>query len=262
MLTDSHAHLEMLDGVSEIIGRAKDAGVGRIISISSNVESSERTVRIAEEFAEVLASVGIHPHEAATFSEGALARLESLAESPKVVAIGESGLDYHHMSSPKEAQILSFRNHIALAKRRDLALVVHARDSGNGDAHGEAQRILAEENIRGMRVVIHCFTADLQAAERYIELGCYISFSGIITFKNAEEIRQAAAQAPMDRILIETDSPYLAPIPYRGKRNEPAFVQYVAGAIAQIRGISLDEVSRLTTANAERFFAIGADRSG
>lgn len=250
MLIDTHAHLEMLEGVPDVIQRARDSSVGRILAVSSDLPSSKRSVEISRNFADVYAAVGIHPHEATSLNDGIFPEIENLAGAQKVLAVGETGLDYHYMHSPREAQIYSFRRHIELAKRVRLPLVIHVRD-----AHEDVLGVLREENTRGVSAVIHCFTGDYQTAKRYIEEGFYISFSGVITFKNAEEIREAARKIPSEMMLIETDSPYLAPIPFRGKRNEPAYVKYVAQKIAELRGVSFEEIEEQTTANARNLFS-------
>jgi TatD DNase family protein len=252
MLIDTHAHLEMLEGIPDVIQRARDSGIGRILTVSSDVASSRRSVQISVNFPGVYAAVGIHPHEAASLNDEVFPEIENLAAAQKVLAIGETGLDYHYMHSAREAQINSFRRHIELAKRVRLPLVVHVRD-----AHEDVLDVLREENSRGVSAVIHCFTGDYQTAKRYIDEGFYISFSGILTFKQAEDVREAARKIPSEMMLVETDSPYLAPIPFRGKRNEPAYIKYVAQKIAELRGVSFEEIEEQTTANARNLFSFG-----
>jgi TatD DNase family protein len=249
MLIDTHAHLEMLDGIHNVIERARDTGLERIVAISSDLISSKKSLEIASDFPMVFAAVGIHPHEASSFSEEILLEIEGLGIEEKVVAIGETGLDYHYMHSSRDIQINSFRKHIELAKKLNLPLVIHVRE-----AHDEVLKILKEEDAWETMGVIHCFTGDYETAKRYIDEGFYISFSGIVTFKNAEEIREAARKIPIERMLIETDSPYLAPIPFRGKRNEPSYVKYVAEKISELRGVSLDKIEEETTTNAKNLF--------
>lgn len=249
MFVDTHAHLEMLEDVEIVIKRALAHGVIRVVAISSNLESSKRTLEIARTFPQVFAAVGVHPHEALSLDKRVMEELEKLLENPKVVAIGETGLDYHYMNSPREVQIASFKNHIELAKRLSLPLVIHVRD-----AHEDVVSILKEQISEGIRGVIHCFTGDYLTADRYIDMGFYISFSGIITFKNTDKIREAARMIPPEKLLIETDSPYLAPFPFRGKRNEPAYVVYVAEKIAELRGEPLEKVAEETTRNAKELF--------
>jgi TatD DNase family protein len=212
--------------------------------------SSKSSIEISKNFPEVFAAVGIHPHEASSLNDEIFSEIENLAAEQKVLAIGETGLDYHYMHSPREVQIYSFRKHIELAKRVCLPLVIHVRD-----AHEDVLKVLREENTRDMSAVIHCFTGDYQTARQYIDEGFYISFSGVITFKNAEDIREAVRKIPSEMMVVETDSPYLAPIPFRGKRNEPAYVTYVARKIAELRGISFEEVEEQTTTNAKNLFS-------
>jgi TatD DNase family protein len=253
MLIDTHAHLEMLEGVPEVIQRAEEAGLEKIVAVSSNLTSSEKTVDIAKNFPMVFAAVGIHPHEASTMNDQVFSEIERLArERKKVVAVGETGLDYHYMHSPREVQVSSFVKQIDLANRLALPLVVHVRD-----AHDDVIKVLKEQNRNNLKAVIHCFTGNYETAMKYIEMGYYISFSGIITFKNAEEIREAATKIPIEKMLIETDSPYLAPVPYRGKKNEPAYVKAIAQKIAELRGISFEEIEEETTANAKNLFSFG-----
>jgi len=249
MLIDTHAHLEMLEDIPQVIERARDTGIERIVAVSSDLISSNKTVEIAEDFPMVFTAVGIHPHEASSFDEEVLSQIEDLCNEQKVVAIGETGLDYHYMHSPRDIQINSFRRHIELAKKLDLPLIIHVRE-----AHDDVLKILKEENAWETMGVIHSFTGDYETAKKYIDEGFYISFSGILTFKNAEDIRQAAKKIPIERILIETDSPYLAPIPFRGKRNEPSYIKYVAEKIAELRGISSEKIEEETTANAKNLF--------
>jgi TatD DNase family protein len=246
---DTHAHLEMIEDVSQVIQRARDAGLERIVAVSSDSASSKRTVEIASDSPIVYAAVGIHPHESAGSTDEALGEIEKLAKGQKVVGIGETGLDYHYMHSPREVQIDSFRKQIDIAKRLNLPLIVHVRE-----AHEHALQIIKDENAWETMGVIHCFTGDYEAAKKYIDEGFYISFSGIVTFKNAEDIREAARKIPIERMLIETDSPYLAPAPLRGKKNEPAYVKYVAEMVAQLRGVSAEKIEEETTTNAKNLF--------
>lgn len=247
MLIDTHAHLETFEDVSQIIQRAVTAGVEKIVSISSDLKSSGKSVEIASDFPMVFSAVGIHPHEASSFDDESFSEIANLARERKVVALGETGLDYHYMHSAREVQARSFREHIRLAKNLDLPIVVHVRE-----AYDDTLRILRGENAE--RAVIHCFTGDYNTAKKFIAEGFYISFSGIITFKNAEDIREAAAKIPVERMLIETDSPYLAPVPFRGKKNEPAYVMQVAKKIAELRGVAVEEIGEITTDNAKNFF--------
>jgi TatD DNase family protein len=254
MLIDSHCHLDFpsliedLDGVME---RAAAAGVGRMVTICTKLSEFDRVRGLAERHQRVYCSVGIHPHEAAAEKAVTAEELVALARHPKVVGIGESGLDFYYNASPREAQERQFRTHIAAARASGLPLIVHARD-----ADAEMAAILREETERGaFGGVMHCFSSGPALAEAALRLGFYLSLSGILTFKNAEGLREIAAKAPLDRLLLETDAPYLAPVPLRGKRNEPAFVRHTAERLAEIKGLELAEVARRTTANFDRLFA-------
>jgi len=249
VLIDTHAHLEMSGDVREVIERATSNSVVTIIAVSSDLDSSRKSIELANTFPGIYCTVGIHPHEAASINEELCNELVSLASERRVVAIGETGLDYHYLNSPRENQIASFKRHIEISVNLDLPLIIHIRE-----AFEDIIDILRERRSSSSRGVIHCFTGDYETAEEFIELGFYISFSGIVTFKNAEGLREAAKRIPVDKILIETDSPYLAPVPFRGKRNEPAYVKYVAEKIAEIRGTSFDEIAQITTSNANNLF--------
>jgi TatD DNase family protein len=254
LFVDSHCHLDFPEFAPEldaVIARARAAGVARMVTISTRLSTFAQVRAIAESFPEVSCTVGVHPHEAA--KEGAEAmpeRLVALAQHPKVVGIGETGLDFYYEHSPREAQENSFRAHIAAARETGLPLIVHTRD-----AEAATMRILQEEMAKGpFSGLIHCFTATGEFADLALELGLHLSFSGIITFKKAETLRAIAARAPLERLLIETDAPYLAPVPHRGKRNEPAFVAHTAAAIAELRAMSPEELGAVTTANFHRLF--------
>lgn len=259
MLVDSHCHLDFPDFAAElpeVVARARAAGVGHLVTISTRVRRFDEILAIAERFDEVSCSVGTHPHQAAEEPDVSVADLVRLSAHPKVVAIGEAGLDYHYDTSPREAQAQGFRIHIAAARETGLPLVIHARD-----ADADIAAILEEESARGaFPFLLHCFTAGEDLARRALALGGYISFSGVITFKKSEDLRAIAASVPADRILVETDAPFLAPTPHRGRRNEPSFVRETAKALAAARGVSLDEVAAATTANFFRLFSkAGAD---
>jgi TatD DNase family protein len=249
MLIDTHAHLDSLDDLPGTLARARENGIEKIIAISSDLASSRDTVSISEIYENVFAAVGIHPHAAKTADRSALKEIETLAGADKVVAVGETGLDYHYLNSEKDAQIISLTAHIGIAYRVRLPLVIHVRD-----ADADLMNILRTEKVSERTGVIHCFTGNYETAGKYLDLGFYISFSGIATFKKSEEIRDAAKKIPGDRLLIETDSPYLAPVPLRGKTNEPAFVKYVAETIADTRGVTPEEIAEMTSENAERLF--------
>lgn len=251
MLIDTHAHLDSLEDLRGSVARAGENGIGKIIAISSDLESSRSTVSISENYENVFAAVGVHPHAAKTADGGVLAEIEKMTGGDKVVAVGETGLDYHYMNSGKDSQISSLTAHIGIARRANLPVVIHVRD-----ADADLMHVLRTEKVSERTGVIHCFTGNYETARKYLDLGFYISFSGIATFKKSEEIREAAKKIPGERLLIETDSPYLAPVPVRGKTNEPAYVKYVAETIARARGVSFEEIAELTSGNAERLFRL------
>ncbi len=248
MLVDSHCHLDFPDFEGEldaVIGRAADAGIGTALTISTHVTRFDRVRAIAERYDNVYCTVGIHPHEAATEPEVTPEHLIRLADHPKVVGIGETGLDYFYEHSPRAAQEKSFRAHIGAARETGLPLVVHTRE-----ADMDMARILTEEQIAGrFSGVLHCFSSSRMLADTALGLGLYISLSGIVTFKKAKDLRDTARALPLDRVLVETDSPYLAPVPKRGKRNEPAFVAHTAAELARLRDIDVDTLSAATTDN-------------
>jgi TatD DNase family protein len=254
MLIDSHCHLDFPDFSGEldaIGGRARAAGVGRMVTISTRVKRQNDLIAIAERYDDVFCSTGTHPHHAHEELDIAVDEIVRTTEHPKVVAIGEAGLDYFYDYSPRDAQEQGFRNHVAAARATGLPLVIHSRD-----ADDDMARILEEEMGKGaFKAVLHCFTGGRALAERAIALGLSISFTGIVTFKKSDELRAIAAALPSDRILVETDAPYLAPGRYRGKRNEPAFVAETAKVLAETRGVSTDELARQTTDNFFRLFS-------
>src|ERR1700726_4682460 len=252
-LVDSHCHLDFPDFASEvdaIVMRARRAGLSRLVTISTRVRRFAGVLAIAERFPEVYCSVGTHPHNAHEELDVTVDDLVAHTRHPKVVAIGEAGLDYHYDNSPRDAQERGFRNHIAAARQSGLPLVIHSRD-----ADDDMARILEEETGKGaFPAVLHCFTGGPDLARRAIALGHFISFTGILTFKNSTALRDIAAALPADRILVETDAPYLAPGKHRGKRNEPAFVIDTANVLAETRGVSFDAIARQTTHNFFRLF--------
>jgi TatD DNase family protein len=254
MLVDSHCHLDFPDFAAEldqVVARAVGAGVGTMVTISTRVRRFDAVRAVAERFANVFCSVGTHPHNAHEELDVTADDLVRIAEHPKVVAIGEAGLDYHYDNSPREAQRAGFLTHIAAARATGLPLVIHARE-----ADADLAAILQEESKKGaFPAVLHCFSSGRGLAETGVALGHYVSFSGILTFKNAQEIRDIARDLPADRILVETDAPYLAPPPHRGKRNEPAFVVETAAVLAQVRGVSREAIAERTTENFFRLFA-------
>jgi TatD DNase family protein len=252
MLIDSHCHLDFPDFAGEldaVVGRARAADIARMVTISTRVARHAELLAIAERFPDVYCSVGTHPHHADEELDITAADLLSRAQHSKVVAIGEAGLDYHYERSPRAAQERGFRTHIKAARDSGLPLVIHSRE-----ADADTARILEEETGQGaFPAVLHCFTGGPELARRAIALGLFISFTGILTFKNSAALRAIAAELPADRILVETDAPYLAPSPFRGKRNEPAYVGEVAKVLAEARGVPFEEIAQQTTDN---FFAL------
>jgi TatD DNase family protein len=246
---DSHAHLTYKayrKDLGAVLERAREAGVTAIINASFDLPSSEAGVRIADEYENVYAGVGVHPHDARTLNLDVLSRLEELADHPKVIAIGEIGLDFYRDLSPRRVQEDAFRLQIGLARDLDLPIIIHDRD-----AHQRTMQILKDEKVS--RGVLHCFSGDLNLARQGVELGLHISFAGPITY-NGKKARDILKWIPGDRILVETDCPYLTPVPYRGKRNEPAYVKYVLERVAEYLEKPADEVGRLTEENTRRLF--------
>ena len=253
MLVDSHCHLDFEDFASDlegIVARAQGAGVARMVSISTRVARRAALLAIAERFENVYCSIGTHPHYAHQELDLTVADLVALTRHQKTVALGEAGLDYFYDLSPPDAQARGFRNHIAAARETGLPLVIHSRD-----ADADMAAILEEETGKGaFPAVLHCFTGGRELALRAVALGLFISFTGILTFKKSDALRAIAAELPPDRILVETDAPYLAPGPHRGKRNEPAFVVETAKVLAKVRNVALSEIARQTTDNFYRLF--------
>ena len=253
MLVDSHCHLDFDvfdDDRQETIQRAREAGVATMVTICTHVTRFDRIRAIAESDADIWCTVGIHPHQAEEEPPVSVGDLVSRAKHPKVVGIGETGLDYYYDNSPRELQKTSFRTHIAAARETGLPLIVHTRDADDDMAD-----ILEDEMGKGVFPgVLHCFSSGRRLAERALDIGFYISLSGIVTFKNAEDLRDIAKDVPTDRILVETDSPFLAPIPNRGKRNEPSFVVDTAAKVAELMGMKKDELSISSTDNFFRLF--------
>ncbi len=255
MLVDSHCHLDypgLAERAEAAVTTAREAGVGLMVTISTEIEKFETQVRpIAERFEDVYCSIGTHPHNAAQERDIPLERILNYAQHPKVVAIGEAGLDYHYDNAPREDQEAGFRTHIAAARETGLPLVIHSRDADEDTA-----KILTEEMEKGpFPFVLHCFTAGRKLAETGLALGGYISLSGVLTFKKADELRAIVRDLPIDRLLVETDAPFLAPVPHRGKTNEPAFVVHTAAQLAALRGMSETEIAKHTTENFFRLFS-------
>jgi TatD DNase family protein len=253
MLVDSHCHLDFpdfADDLDGIVARAEAAGVGRIVTISTRVRQLDRLLAIAERFPNVYASVGTHPHQADEEDGISAEELIALSRHPKVVAFGEAGLDYFYDHGSPQAQARGFRTHIAAARATGLPLVIHTRE-----ADEDCGKILDEEMAKGpFRAVLHCYTGGRDLALKAIAHGLSISFTGIITFKKSQALRDLAAELPADRIMVETDAPFLAPGKHRGKRNEPAYVVETAKVLAEVRGVSFEEIAQQTTENFFRFF--------
>jgi TatD DNase family protein len=245
---DSHCHLQLAGG-DEHVARARDAGVDWMVCVGTDLDSSLQAIAFAEREPDVYAAVGLHPHEASKLgAEWSL--VESCAGSTLCTAIGEAGFDFYYEHSPRDAQEDAFRRQIQLAKSLGKPLVIHSRD-----AWDDTFRVLDDEGVPE-RTIFHCFTGGPDEARLALDRGCMLSFSGIVSFKTAESLREAARLAPADRVLVETDSPYLAPEPYRGKQNEPAFVVAVGAALARARGVASEEIAALTRENAARVFGV------
>lgn len=248
-LVDSHCHLDFPDFEDEldaVVARAKAAGVAYMVTISTHLSKFDQVKAVAERFDNIFCTVGIHPHQAATEKVTSAEELADLASHPKVVGIGETGLDFYYERSPREIQETQFRAHIRAARNRGLPLIVHTRD-----ADDDTLRVMDEEYRDGgpFPGLIHCFSAGREVAEKAVEMGLYISLSGIVTFKTAEDLRDTVKDVPLDRILVETDSPFLAPVPNRGKRNEPAFTALTAAKVAELKGVSPEELAGRTSDN-------------
>jgi TatD DNase family protein len=254
MLVDSHCHLDfpgLTEDLPGVIDRAAAAGVARLVTISTHVERVDRYRQLAEQHEPVFFTVGTHPHYAAEEPDIPVSRLAAAAAHPRCIGIGEAGLDYHYDRSPRDVQHTVFRTHIAAARETGLPLIIHARD-----ADADMIDILTEETGRGQfDAVLHCFSSGAALAEAGVALGFYVSFSGILTFRASDELRRIAASVPRDRLLVETDAPYLAPVPHRGRTNEPSFVVHTAAALAKVIGTSPEETARITSDNFFRLFA-------
>ena len=254
MLVDSHCHLDFPDFASEraeVIARAKENGVGAMVTISTRVRRFDEIRAIAEAYPEVWCSVGTHPHNAGEEDGISADELVALSAHPRCVAIGEAGLDYFYDKAPREAQARGFRTHIEAARRTGLPLVIHARD-----ADADIAAILEDETGKGpFPFLLHCFSSGAELARTGVRLGGYVSFSGILTFRRSDDLRAIAREVPRERLLVETDAPYLAPMPHRGKRNEPAYVRHTAEVLAETIGVSFDDIARITTDNFYRLFS-------
>ena len=255
MIIDSHAHLDypqLADDLPAVLARAGEAGVDRVITIGVKLSTADRPRRIAETYDNVWFSAGIHPHEAGNEAQACdIDAIIAAADHPRCVAIGEAGLDYHYDYAPRDRQAASFRAQITAARTLDLPIIVHARE-----ADEDIAAIIEDEMGKGVFTgVLHCFSSGADLARRALDVGFYVSFSGILTFKSAETIQQVASTAPEDRILVETDAPFLAPVPMRGKSNEPAFTSHTLAMLAEIRGTSVEQMVGLTRENTLRLFS-------
>lgn len=256
MLIDSHAHIHFKDfegKVDELLARARDAGVSVIVNVGTDLASSREVVALAEKYSQIFAVVGVHPHDVAKMAASDLEALADLAKHPKVVAIGEVGLDYYYEHSPREIQQSRLRDFIRLARQSGKPLVIHCRDAFN-----DCFPIFDSEDAWSVGGVFHCYAGDAKTAAYIASKGFYVSFSGIVTFKKATDLQEAARVVSSNKILVETDCPFLAPEPHRGRKNEPAYVKLVAEKVAQLRGISLSEISQATTENVFELFRLPA----
>lgn len=254
MYFDSHAHLDdekFHEDRKELISKAREEGVDLILNPGADLASSEAAVALAQQYHFLYAGVGVHPHEAKNVNENVYARLKELSQKDKVVAIGEIGLDYHYDNSPREVQKEVFKRQLQLASDMNLPIIIH-----NREAHGDTYEILEKYFDAKNGGVMHSYSGSLEMANRFIDMGLYLSISGPITFKNAKKNVELVREIPLEHLFIETDSPYLTPVPYRGKKNHPAMVQYVAKKIAEIKNISVEEVAEKTKENAKRLFRI------
>ena len=254
MLFDTHVHLnaeQYEDDLQEVINRALEKGVQNMVVVGVDEPTIKKAIQIAETYDFIYASVGWHPVDAIDMTDEHLAWIEELAQHPKVVALGEMGLDYHWDKSPKEVQKDVFRRQIRLARKVNLPIIIH-----NRDATEDVVTILKEEHVEEVGGIMHCFTGSIEVAKQCMDMNMYISFGGPVTFKNAKKPKEVATELPLDKLLIETDCPYLTPHPFRGKRNEPGYVSYVAEQIAELKGITYEELADITTANAKKLFGI------
>ncbi|HPZ54964.1 MAG TPA: TatD family hydrolase [Bacillota bacterium] len=254
MLVDTHAHIsdpKLASDIELVVERARQAGVTTIINVGDNVERSKVALAQAEQYASMWAAAAVHPHEADSLDDDSLEQLRVMAKNPKVIAIGEIGLDYYYDTPDRQVQKSAFLSQIELAREVGLPIIVH-----NREAHADTLSILKDAAAKGVTGVMHCFSGSYELATEFIRLGFYISIAGTVTFKNARRPAEVAAKIPLDRLLMETDCPYLAPVPFRGKRNEPAYLRYTAEKIAGLRGITLEQLAKATSENASRLFSI------
>lgn len=254
MIFDSHTHLnaeQFNDDIPETIERAKELGVTKMAVVGFDTPTIEKSLQLSHDYSNIYSIIGWHPTEAGSYTKDIEKKLQEQLTMPKVVALGEIGLDYYWMEDPKEVQAEVFRRQIAIAKEMNLPISIHTRE-----ALADTYQILKEEDIRDIGGIMHSFSGDFEWAKRFLDLGMHISFSGVVTFKKAQDVQEAPTHVPLDRLLVETDAPYLAPVPYRGKRNEPGYTRYTVEKIAELRHLPVEEVALQTWKNAHRLFRI------
>lgn len=254
MIFDSHTHLnaeQFNEDIPETIQRAKELGVSEMAVVGFDTPTIEKSLALSKKYPFIYSIIGWHPTEAGSYSKEIEEDLQQKLTLPKVVALGEIGLDYHWMEDPKEVQDKVFRRQIAIAKEMNLPISIHMRE-----AIEDTYQILKEEDVRDIGGIMHSYSGDAEWAKRFLELGMHLSFSGVVTFKKATDVQEAAQIVPLDKLLVETDAPYLAPVPYRGKRNEPGYTRYVVEKIAELRGVPFEELANQTRDNAHRLFRI------
>ena len=254
MIFDSHTHLnaeQFNDDIPETIERAKELGVTKMAVVGFDTPTIEKSLQLSHDYSNIYSIIGWHPTEAGSYTKDIEKKLQEQLTMPKVVALGEIGLDYYWMEDPKEVQAEVFRRQIAIAKEMSLPISIHTRE-----ALADTYQILKEEDIRDIGGIMHSFSGDFEWAKRFLDLGMHISFSGVVTFKKAQDVQEAATHVPLDRLLVETDAPYLAPVPYRGKRNEPGYTRYTVEKIAELRNLPIEELALQTWKNAHRLFRI------
>ncbi|MEI5994726.1 TatD family hydrolase [Candidatus Enterococcus mansonii] len=254
MIFDSHTHLnaeQFNEDIPETIKRAKELGVTEMAVVGFDTPTIEKSLELSQQYKEIQSIIGWHPTEAGSYTSEIEKKLQQLLTTPKVVALGEIGLDYYWMEDPKEVQDRVFRRQIAIAKEMNLPISIHTRE-----AMEDTYKILKEEDIRDIGGIMHSFSGDPEWMKRFLDMGMHISLSGVVTFKKALDVQEVAKSVPLDRLLVETDAPYLAPVPYRGKRNEPGYTRYVVEKIAELRETSFEEIANQTTDNAHRLFRL------
>lgn len=256
MIFDTHTHLnveQFKDEIPEVMERARELGVSEMAVVGFDTPTIEKSLELSHTYENIYSIIGWHPTEAGSYTKEIENKLQQQLEDERVVALGEIGLDYYWMEDPKEVQDKVFRRQIAIAKEMNLPISIHTRD-----AIEDTYKILKEEKIHNIGGIMHSFSGDAEWVKRFLDLGMHISFSGVVTFKKAFEVHEAASFVPLDKLLVETDAPYLAPMPYRGKRNEPGYTRYVVEKIAELRNLSFEEVAKITQENAHKLFRIGA----